>query len=296
MLLDFGHAQLDTLVHGRAAWIDVETVDAADDVLDLGLFRQRRGGQHDLTVVGERDDRQRVLRLEFLESGVGGLLDPVQPGDARAVFLVHRAGNVEDQRQVERQRLGSPAARRDQLDQSVTGGGFAADRDTAAVHHSLDVDLGLQWCRRHGCMCSKAPDEISLELSPAPFPRWRAHDRLGIGPPVGSVRPARPERNSQSLSNTDVSARQQRRACFSELSRWSHPEQQELRRCGILRLKGSVRVSARRKTPPDCSSRTAVATTPADFRAARARRSQIGPRYSESLPALPPRSSNRPRR
>ena len=101
-------------------------------------------GRTTWAVVGEGDDGEGVVGLELLDGGEGGLLDAAQAADAGAVFLVHRAADVEDQGEVEGERLAGAAAGRDELDERVAGGGLARDRDAAAVHHALDVDLGCE--------------------------------------------------------------------------------------------------------------------------------------------------------
>ena len=72
----------------------------------------------------------------------------LESADAGAVFLVHGAADVQDQGEVDGQGTCTSAGR-DELDQRVAGGGFAGHRDAAAVHHPLDVNLGLG-CRCHG--------------------------------------------------------------------------------------------------------------------------------------------------
>src|SRR5262249_57002068 len=101
VLLDLLHAVEDALVHGRAARVDVEHVDAVDDVLNPGPVRQRGDGQDDLVVVGEGDNGDRVGGLELGQGGDGGLLDALEAADAGAVFLVHGAGDVQDQGEVD---------------------------------------------------------------------------------------------------------------------------------------------------------------------------------------------------
>ena len=107
-------------------------------------------GQDDLGVVREGDDGQGVVGLELLDGGDGGLLDAFEAADAGAVFLVHRAADVEHEGEVEAQRLAGAAAGGDELDERIAGGGLALHRDAAAVHHAFDVNLGLRRCRRHG--------------------------------------------------------------------------------------------------------------------------------------------------
>ena len=98
--------------------------------------------QDDLALWAKATMARRVVGLELLDGGDGGVLDALEPADAGAVFLVHRAADVEHQGQVEAQRPGGTAAGGDELDQRVAGGGLAGDRDAAAVHHAFDVDLG----------------------------------------------------------------------------------------------------------------------------------------------------------
>ena len=67
----------------------------------------------------------------------------LEPADAGAVFLVHRAADVEHQGQVQAQRLAAgPSPLGISLIEGVAGGRFAGDGDAAAVHHAFDVNLG----------------------------------------------------------------------------------------------------------------------------------------------------------
>src|SRR5262249_39722929 len=142
-LLDLGHAQGDALVHGRAARIDVEHVDAVDDVVDLVLLGDPGGGEQDQGVVGEGDDGDAVVGLELADGGPGGVLDALEAALAGAVFLVHRAADVQHQGQVQPHRFTRAAAAGDQFEEGVTGHGLSGDRDAVAVQHALEVDTGF---------------------------------------------------------------------------------------------------------------------------------------------------------
>src|SRR5262249_41493673 len=131
------------LVHGRPAGIEVERVDAADDLFNPVPLGDGGGRQEYAGAVGEADDGQGVLRPQSLQGADGRLLDALEPTDAGAVLLVPGPRHAEGQSQVQAQRPGG--ARRaagDQLEQGVTGRGLAGDGDAAAVHHALEVDAG----------------------------------------------------------------------------------------------------------------------------------------------------------
>src|SRR5262249_12907116 len=53
LLLDLVHAQLDALVHRRAARINVVHIDLVDCLVDLGFVGDRRGGEEHQGVVGK---------------------------------------------------------------------------------------------------------------------------------------------------------------------------------------------------------------------------------------------------
>src|SRR5262249_2564634 len=97
VLLDLPDAHVDAFVHRGPARIDVEHVDAVDRVLDLLLLGDFGRGQDHLAVVGEGDDGEAVVGLEFLDGGQGRVLDAFQPADPGAVFLVHGSANVQNQ-------------------------------------------------------------------------------------------------------------------------------------------------------------------------------------------------------
>ena len=92
-------------VHRGPARIDVEQVDGPDDLFDARPLGDAGGGQDHLGVVGEGDDGERVFGFELVDGAEGGVLDAFEAADAGAVFLVHRAADVEDQGEVQGQRL-----------------------------------------------------------------------------------------------------------------------------------------------------------------------------------------------
>ena len=115
------------------------------------------GGSSTRALWAKATMRQGVVGLELVDGATGGVLDAFEAADAGAVLLVHGAGDVEHQGQVEAQRLaGAALAGGDQLDQRVAGGGLAGDRDAVAVHHAFDVDLG-----RHACTFFYRLDEVN---------------------------------------------------------------------------------------------------------------------------------------
>src|SRR6185437_174416 len=130
-LLDRADGQLDALIHRGAARINVEHIDLADDIFDLGL-------------VGESDDGDGIVALELLDGSDGGVLNAFETTDAGAVLLVHRTADVEYQGQVEVKWFAGTGTGGDELDEGVTGRRLARHGDAAAVHHALNVNLGLR--------------------------------------------------------------------------------------------------------------------------------------------------------
>ena len=81
VLLDLVHGQLDALVHGGAARIDVEHVDLVDDVLDLGLVGNAAWAAGCTWALWAKATMARVSSgLSVLDGGVGGFLNALRAG------------------------------------------------------------------------------------------------------------------------------------------------------------------------------------------------------------------------
>ena len=104
----------------------------------------RVGGSTTWALWAKATMRDGVVGLELVDGGDGGVLDALEPADAGAVLLVHRAADIEDQGQIEIERLAGAGAGGDELDERVAGRRLARDGDAAAVHHAFDVNLGLR--------------------------------------------------------------------------------------------------------------------------------------------------------
>ena len=80
-----------------------------DDVLDLGLLGDAAWAAATTWQLWAKATMARVSSgLSLLDGGDGGLLDALEAADAGAVFLVHGAADVEDQGEVEGERLAAP--------------------------------------------------------------------------------------------------------------------------------------------------------------------------------------------
>ncbi len=111
--------------------------------------------------------------LSFWMAAIGGVLDALEPGDAGAVFLVHRAGDVEDQGEVQAHRHADAGAQagRDQLDQGIAGRRLAGHGNAVAVHHAFDMELGRHRIpRKKGAKVIGLGRTISASVGAAPAP------------------------------------------------------------------------------------------------------------------------------